>query len=153
MDRKPSPRSFAPTTTAEPTSEATGPRRNRRDRLALRPADQVDPRYADVTDRHLALALTVEDRSEEDGLDPLERTTCRSHRRWLHDCVSSPLHVIVVTGTRWCRSCRCALNVAVDQLAGDVSVRCPSCATTPPSRATRQLVRACRASLAAAYDH
>ena len=152
MDSKPSPRGFAPTITAEQTSDVTGLRRNRRDRLALQPADQVEPRYADLTDQRLALALTAEDRSEEDGLDPLERTTCRSHRRWLHDCVSSPLHVIVITGTRWCRSCQCALNVAVDQLAGDVSVRCPSCTTTPATCATRQLVRACRASLAAAYD-
>ena len=38
-------------------------------------------------------------------------------------------------------------HVAIDQLAGDVSVHCPSCGETP---ATRQLVRA---SLAAAHDH
>ncbi len=120
-------RAFAPTTAAEPTFAATGLRRNRRDRLTLQPADFVDPRYADLADQCLALALTTEDRSEEDGLDPLERTTCRNHRRWLHDCVSSPLHVIVVTGTRWCRTCQCALNVAID--------------------------RTCRASLAAACDH
>jgi hypothetical protein len=149
MDSQHSPRGFAPAATAEPTSEST--RRNRRDRLALRPADFVDPRY-DVSDRRLALALTAEDRSEEDGLDPLERVTCRTHRRWLHDCGSSPLHVVIVTGTRWCRKCECALNVAIDQLAGDVAVRCPSCGETPATRATRQLVRACRASLATAAD-
>jgi hypothetical protein len=138
-------RGFAPAATAEPTS-------SRRNRLALRPAGFVDPRYADVTDRRLARTLTTEDQSEEDGLDPLERTTCRTHRRWLHDCVASPLHVVIITGTRWCRACECALNVAVDQLAGDVSVRCPCCGETPATRATRQLVRACRASLAAAHD-
>ncbi|MEU4524689.1 hypothetical protein AB0F52_38970 [Amycolatopsis sp. NPDC024027] len=141
-------RGFAPAATAEPTSA----RRNRRDRLALRPAGCIDPRYADVADRHLARTLTAEDQSEEDGLDPLERVTCRTHRRWLHDCVASPLHVVIITGTRWCRACECALNVAIDQLAGDVTVRCPSCGDTPATRATRQLVRACRTSLAAAYD-
>ena len=148
MDGRHSPRGFAPATTAEPIA----PRRNRRDRLALQPADFVAPRYADVADQRLATALTAEDRSEEDGLDPLERVTCRTHRRWLHDCVSSPLHVVIVTGTRWCRKCECALNVAIDQLAGDVAVRCPSCDETPATRATRQLVRACRAGLAIASD-
>ncbi|MGW5718625.1 hypothetical protein ACWEVP_20815 [Amycolatopsis sp. NPDC003865] len=146
MDSQPG---SAPATTAEPTS----PLRNRRDRLALRPAGVTDPRYADVADGRLARTLTAEDRSEEDGLDPLERITCRTHRRWLHDCVASPLHVVIVTGTRWCRACECALTVAIDQPAGDVSVCCPSCRETPATRATRQLVRACRASLAAAYDH
>jgi hypothetical protein len=135
MDGQHSPRGFAPATTAEPPSEPLAARRNRRDRLVLRPAGFVAPRYADVADRRLATALTAEDRSEEDGLDPLERVTCRTHRRWLHDCVSSPLHVVIVTGTRWCRKCECALNVAIDQLAGDVAVR------------------ACRASLATASDH
>lgn len=143
------PRGFAPATTAEPTSL----RRNRRDRLALRPADFIDPRYADLTDQRLALALTGEDQSEEDGLNPLERITCHTHRRWLHDCVASPLHVVIVTGTRWCRTCECALNIAIDQLAGDVAVHCPSCGETPATNATRQLVRACRASLAASHDH
>ena len=148
MDSQHSPRGFAPATTAEPTSADS--RRNRRDRLALQPADFVAPRYADVSDHRLARTLTTEDRSEEDGLDPLERVTCRTHRRWLHDCVSSPLHVVIVTGTRWCRTCECALNVAIDQLAGDVAVHCPSCGETPATRATRQLVRACRAGLATA---
>ncbi|VVJ21694.1 Uncharacterised protein [Amycolatopsis camponoti] len=150
MESQRSPRGFAPPTTAEPTSETT--RRNRRDRLALQPADFVAPRYADVSDHRLALTLTTEDRSEEDGLDPLERVTCRTHRRWLHDCVASPLHIVIVTGTRWCRKCECALNVAIDQLAGDVAVHCPSCGEAPATRATRQLVRACRASLATAAD-
>ncbi len=81
---------------------------------------------ATITDRRLAITLTTEDRAEEDSLNPLERITCRTHRRWLHDCV------------------------AIDQLAGDVSVHCPSCGETT---ATRRLVRACRASLAAAHDH
>ncbi|MFD8496031.1 hypothetical protein [Amycolatopsis sp. NPDC059657] len=127
-------------------------RRNRRDRLALHPADHVDARYADLADRRLAITLSTEDRDEENGLDPMERTTCRTHRRWLHQCVSSPLHVIIVTGHRWCRDCECALTVAVDQLAGDVSLNCPRCHRAPDNRATRQVIRAVRASLAAAAD-
>jgi hypothetical protein len=112
----------------------------------------VHDRYADLTDVRLAVALTGEDDAEECGLNPLERTTCHVHRRWLHDCVSSPLHVIVVTGHRWCRGCECAVDVAVDEVAGDVSLRCPRCRRTPAGAANRQVVRACRASLAAAAE-
>ncbi|QXV56457.1 hypothetical protein CVV72_05120 [Amycolatopsis sp. TNS106] len=109
-------------------------------------------RYADLKDRRLALTLSREDLEEEHDRDPLERITCRTHRRWLHQCVSSPLHVIIVTGHRWCRSCSLALSVAVDELAGDVTFSCPGCGRAAPTRATRQLIRACRASLAAAHD-
>jgi len=110
-------------------------------------------RYADLADARLAATLSAEDEAEEqDGLNPHERTTCHVHRRWLHDCVSSPLHVIVVTGHRWCRRCECAVNVAVDQLTGDITLTCPKCHEMPPGAANRQLVRCCRASLAAAYD-
>jgi len=35
---------------------------------------------------------------------------------------------------------------------GDVRVGCTRCGTTPSGRATRQLIRACMASLAAAQD-
>lgn len=113
----------------------------------------VDERYADVADRGLAAALSTEDAAEERGeLDPLERITCYTHRRWLHHCVSSPLHVIVVTGHRWCRRCECAVDVAVDQLAGDVALRCPRCRQAPAGAANRQLVRCCRASIAAAHS-
>jgi hypothetical protein len=113
----------------------------------------VAERYADLADRRLAVMLSTEDAAEESGAqDPLERTTCYQHRRWLHDCVSSPLHVIVVTGHRWCRRCSCAVDVAVDQLTGDVALTCPKCREMPPGPANRQLVRCCRASLAAAYD-
>jgi len=127
-------------------------RRNRHDRLVLRPHDHIDDCYADLADRRLAIALSAEDEAEEAGLDPMERITCRTHRRWLHHCVSSPLHVIVVSGHRWCRPCRRALDVAVDHLTGDVSLRCPKCGPVRPTRATRQVIRACRASLAAAQD-
>lgn len=110
-------------------------------------------RYADIADRRLAAALSTEDAAEDAGtLDPLERMTCYTHRRWLHHCVSSPLHVIVVTGHRWCRRCSRAVDVAIDQLTGDVALRCPRCHEMPPGAANRQLIRCCRASLAAAHD-
>lgn len=112
----------------------------------------VHDRYGDLRDTHLAITLSIEDRAELAGLDPLERTTCWTHRRWLHQCISSPLHVIVVTGHRWCRSCACAVTVAVDELSGDVQLTCPRCGQTPDTRATRQITRACRASLAAASE-
>lgn len=112
----------------------------------------VHDRYADLADTRLALALSAEDAAEDDGLDPFERTTCYTHRRWLHHCVSSPLHVIVVTGHRWCRRCSCEVWVAVDELTGDVSLRCARCGEMPPGAANRGLLRACRASLAAAAE-
>ena len=112
----------------------------------------VSVRYADLADRSLATRLSVEDAEEERGLDPFERATCYAHRRWLHQCVSSPLHVVRVSGHRWCRRCECAVNVAVDELAGDLVLTCPRCGEMPPGSANRQTVRACRASLAAAAE-
>lgn len=112
----------------------------------------IHERYADLADRRLAAALSTEDIAEEQGMDPLERTTCWTHRRWLHHCVSSPLHVIIVTGHRWCRRCMCAVNVAIDELTGDVALTCPKCAQAATGAANRQLIRCCRASLAAAHD-
>ena len=109
-------------------------------------------RYAGLRDRVLARALAEEDRAEETWLDPLERTTCRLHKRWAHQCAHSPVHVIPVTGHRWCHDCECPASIAVDELIGDVVVRCTRCHRTPNGRATRQLVRTCRASLAAAQD-
>jgi len=109
----------------------------------------LDTRYADLADHRLAAALAREDAAEEDGLNPFERTTCYTHRRWLHQCVSSPLHVVRVSGHRWCRRCDHPATVAVDELAGDLSLHCPRCGTTPSGPANRQLLRACRASMAA----
>lgn len=109
----------------------------------------LTPRYASLRDRHLADTLTAEDLAELDDLDPLERLTCRTHKRWVHECISSATHVFVVTGHRWCRDCECPANVAVDQLTWTVTVTCPRCLTTPTSAATRQIIRTCRASLAA----
>jgi hypothetical protein len=109
-----------------------------------------DQRYADVRDRALAVVLAEEDVAEELGLNPLERISCRLHRRWLHHCVHSADHVIKVTGHRWCRDCSSTASVGVDELTGDVLVRCETCRQTPGTAATRQIIRACRASLAAA---
>lgn len=115
--------------------------------------EDIDPRYAELRDRRLAAALSTEDRAEaEDNMDPLERTTCRTHRRWLHQCITSPLHVIQITGHRWCHDCSCAVTVAVDELIGDIRLTCPRCGHTPDTRATRQIMRTCQASFAAATD-
>jgi hypothetical protein len=109
-----------------------------------------DQRYADVRDRRLAAALTAEDAAEFDGLNPLERMTCGLHRKWIHRCVHSPLHVIPVTGHRWCRHCATAANVMIDELTGEIRVTCPRRSRTPNPLATKQIVRTCRASLSAA---
>jgi hypothetical protein len=112
----------------------------------------MSARYADLADRPLAVALSTEDAAEERGFNPFERMTCYAHRRWLHQCVSSPSHVVRVSGHRWCRRCECAVTVAVDELAGDLTLTCPRCGEMPPGPANRQVVRACRASLAAASE-
>lgn len=114
------------------------------------PEPAVDPRYAGLHDGGLAAALAAGDAAERDGADPLERLTCRTHRRWVHQCVHSPLHVIVVTGHRWCRQCEHPADVAVDELTWSVSVTCAECGRSPEGNATRQIVRTCRSSMAAA---
>lgn len=121
--------------------------RNRRERRA--PEVSIEPRYADLRDPELAATLAAEDAAESAGADPLERLTCRTHRRWVHQCVHSPQHVIVVTGHRWCRSCEHPADVAVDELTWTVSVTCPKCRRSPQGNATRQIARTCRASMAA----
>jgi hypothetical protein len=94
--------------------------------------------------------LDREDRDEElERLSPHERLSCPMHRRWVHQCVSSPSHAIPVTGHRWCRRCECAQLIAVDEVNGTVSMSCPSCGEVPTTLASRQIVRTCRASLAA----
>ncbi|AIJ23817.1 hypothetical protein AMETH_3725 [Amycolatopsis methanolica 239] len=50
------------------------------------------------------------------------------HRRWIHQCWHSDLHVSQVSGHRWCRPCKRALEVAVDEVLGTVAVRCRKCA-------------------------
>jgi hypothetical protein len=99
----------------------------------------------------LASMLAREDRVEDDGgLDPTDRVTCRTHRRWLHDCVSSPVHSNPAIGYRWCRRCDHQALVAVDELSGEVAIHCGLCGRTPHSRANEELVDLCRRSLALA---
>ena len=99
----------------------------------------------------LADALAAEDQAEDTGwLDALDRLTCRVHRRWIHECAHSDLHVIEVTGHRWCRPCRRALEIAVDEVTRTVTLRCPRCHRGTTTRADHQLVAACEASLTAA---
>jgi hypothetical protein len=114
--------------------------------------EQDRSRYRDVTDHRLATTLHAEDLAEDAGLGPFERSSCRIHRRCLHQCVHSPVHVVMVSGYRWCRSCETQATVAVDELTGDVRVTCQQCGLTPHGRASRQIVRTCTASLAAAQD-
>lgn len=108
-------------------------------------------RYTDLVDRRLAERLATEDAAVEGGLSPFERLTCPAHRRWVHQCIGSPQHVSPVTGHRWCRDCACPVTVAVDELAGDVTVTCSRCRHTPEGVATRQILRACEASLATVH--
>jgi hypothetical protein len=63
------------------------------------------------------------------------------------------LHVIVITGHRWCRRCDAEATVVVDELNGSVAVVCTQCGQEPNSPANRQIIRTCRASLAAALEH
>lgn len=107
-------------------------------------------RYGDLADRGPAAALAGEDRAEAGGMDPFQRLTCRTHRHWLHHCIASPAHVVVVTGHRWCRDCACPVVVVVDELAAEVRLYCPGCGRTRDTAANRQVLRTCLASLAAA---
>lgn len=109
--------------------------------------------YDRVRDRRLAATLAAEDLAEDAGLDPFERLSCRIHLRWLHHCIHSTVHVVQVSGYRWCRSCQSHAVVAADELAGDIRVTCSRCGRTPPGRASRQIIRTCTASIAAAQDH
>jgi hypothetical protein len=95
----------------------------------------------------LATCLAMEDIAEDMGyLAPDDRLTCHVHGRWIHQCVSSPVHVNQVTRHRWCRNCRTALTVAVDELTRTLHMSCPRCGDGR-SAATDRLVAACQASL------
>lgn len=99
----------------------------------------------------MAATLVHEDAGEERGdLSPHDRVTCPVHRRWVHECVSSPAHAIRVTGHRWCRACDSPVTVVVDEFIGSVTLTCPRCRSSPTTAANRQLLRSCRASLDAA---
>jgi len=98
----------------------------------------------------LAEALMAEDDAEETGwLDPLDRITCPVHRRWVHQCSHSDLHVIRIAGWRWCRPCRRALEVAADEVAGTVALHCPTCDRGARTTADARLIADCEASLIA----
>ncbi|MEV6872047.1 hypothetical protein [Amycolatopsis sp. NPDC051128] len=108
-------------------------------------------RYAGLADRRLAAILAAEDTAEEYGLSPHTRSTCYVHRCWVHECVGDPLHVLVVTGHRWCRGCERPVEVAVDVTPpGAVHVFCPGCGQAG-SAANREVRQACRTSLAAMH--
>ncbi|MGW3470425.1 hypothetical protein ACWDKQ_18645 [Saccharopolyspora sp. NPDC000995] len=110
-------------------------------------------RYADVRDPRLAHTLILEDAMEErEEISAHERITCHVHRRWAHECIASPMHVIPVTGHRWCRRCEAEASVAVDEVTGSVTVVCTRCRQSLETAATRQVIRTCRASLAAAHE-
>ncbi|MBB5159138.1 hypothetical protein [Saccharopolyspora phatthalungensis] len=114
---------------------------------------QFGERYADLHDRRLADTLILEDAAEErEEISALDRISCHVHRRWVHECISSPTHVIAVTGHRWCRRCEAEASVAVDEVSGSVNVVCTRCGRAPDTAATRQILRTCRASLAAALE-
>ncbi|HEY3471345.1 MAG TPA: hypothetical protein VGL47_39850 [Amycolatopsis sp.] len=127
---------------------------------AVSPEDVPEPRpapsrgrdrYADLDDRRLAAILAAEDTAVEHGLSPHTRSTCYVHRCWVHQCVGDPLHVIVVTGHRWCRRCELPVQVAVDETPpGAVHLFCPRCGQAS-SAANREVRQACRTSLAAMH--
>ena len=97
----------------------------------------------------LSRRMQEEDLAEDAGLlAPDDRLTCAVHGRWIHQCVSSALHVNQVTRHRWCRACACELTVAVDELSGDVTMSCPGCGEGV-SAASARVIAACRKSLVA----
>lgn len=60
------------------------------------------------------------------------------------------MHTNPAIGYRWCRGCDHQALVAVDELTGEVTIRCGLCGRSPRSRANLELVELCRRSLALA---
>jgi hypothetical protein len=105
----------------------------------------ADWRSDDVSLLHAR--LRHEDRAEELGdLRVEDRLTCHVHQRWIHQCVHSSIHVNAVTRQRWCRNCELAMSVAVDEVAGRVTMCCSGCGRGPAGPALRVAV-SCGASL------
>jgi hypothetical protein len=110
----------------------------------------MNARLSVVSATDMVTRLAIEDQAEDAGLvQPDQRLTCPVHRRWIHQCVASPVHVNQVTRHRWCRRCGCALPVVVDELTATITIRCPNC-EAGGSAATDRLVAACERSIAAA---
>jgi len=131
---------------------STSPRSRAHLRL-VSPADAgTAPRYGGDADRRLVAILAAEDVAEEHGLSAHIRTTCYVHRCWVHQCISDPLHVLVVTGHRWCRRCDRTVEVEVDETApGSVELRCDGCGVPPDTVANREVLQSCRTSLSAMH--
>ncbi|WP_410660418.1 hypothetical protein [Amycolatopsis sp. lyj-112] len=107
-------------------------------------------RYLEIADRRLAAILAAEDVAEQHGMSAHTRTTCYVHRCWMHQCISDPLHVLVVTGHRWCRRCDRTVDVEVDETSpGSVELYCDGCGVPPDTVANREVLFACRTSLVA----
>ncbi|MFE6612475.1 hypothetical protein [Amycolatopsis sp. NPDC057786] len=123
----------------------------------LAAADSAPParrrdRYGEIPDRRLAAILAAEDVAEEHGLSAHVRTTCYVHRGWVHQCISDPMHVLVVTGHRWCRRCDRTVEVRVDEtFPGSVELFCDGCGVPPDTVANREVLLACRTSLSAMH--
>ncbi|MFD6070744.1 hypothetical protein [Amycolatopsis lurida] len=123
----------------------------------LAAADSAPPargrdRYGEIPDRRLAAILAAEDVAEEHGLSAHVRTTCYVHRGWVHQCISDPMHVLIVTGHRWCRRCDRTVEVRVDEtFPGAVELFCDGCGVPPDTVANREVLLACRTSLSAMY--
>lgn len=98
--------------------------------------------------RHFDLLFTHEDADEKSGrISAHDRITCRTHRRWIHQCIGSPLHAVPVTGHRWCPRCASAVWVSVDEVSGTVVLTCDCRDDAPSSPARKQIELTCRASL------
>lgn len=110
-------------------------------------------RYDDLAVRRLAAVLAAEDTAERHGFSPHARSTCPVHRCWIHQCISDPVHVSSASGHRWCERCEAPVDVDVDESgAGSVRLRCSRCDVAPDSAANREILHACRTSLAAMRD-
>jgi hypothetical protein len=110
----------------------------------------VNVRHAHLADRRVATAPSDDDAVEAHGLGPFERITRQPRVRRSHTCVSSPAHVIAVTGRWWCRTRRRAVNITVDALTADVGSTPPRGGSTPHDPATRRIGRCRRVSIATA---
>lgn len=133
-----------------PVDQADGSMR----RCAAKTVARIVDHYRATSDRNLVARLSHEDHAEELGHVPAQlRVTCRLHRRWVHQCIGSPVHVIPVTGHRWCVSCDRAVTVEVDDMSGSIVMACPGCGKPPSTPVNAQIMRNCVASVAEWRGH